>query len=436
MPAGIQPAQKRSSKSCSACPPTPTATSAFSPRRPHGLQVLPCSACSTSLRPRPLNSPTATALSARAASAAALWSMTSAAERLMSRSSRWAKPSTQSKLQMEFRRSAAMTSTKSSPSRCSNLSPHRWRKASSSSRLNATGSSRSAAKRRNRSIPTRAKSPSISTAYALTGAGAAHPRRRLPYSEGAAGRSSSRPAPLSTICSRPRHSTLRTRCPHVTGGAAELPALVAHILRESFGRKVRRSAYMRSASAIGLAIRAAALADGTQDQVVDQFNRNFGIWRETNHGGTIFFDMIFPRGEQLHAPGEEPLRVERIYHPAHNIGHFRYLESSQLDEHGQPKGEIANWDQILFPFDPQLRQHKDLTSLPVVLFDNPGALKIREEPPAIQLEAYESRFTPSPAASRASSRSPNACEGPPSIPCSLLPVPCFSHSSPTALANE
>ena len=171
-------------------------------------------------------------------------------------------------------------------------------------------------------------------------------------------------------------STLDTL--YVTGGAAELPP-VARILRESFGRKVRRSAYMRSASAIGLAIRAATLADGTEDKVVDQFNRNFGIWRETDHGGTIFFDLIFPRGVQLPALGEEPLRVERIYRPAHNIGHFRYLESSQLDEQAQPKGEIANWDQILFPFDPQLRHHKDLASVPVVLLDNPGALKIREE---------------------------------------------------------
>ena len=44
---------------------------------------------------------------------------------------------------------------------------------------------------------------------------------------------------------------------YVTGGGAELPP-VSRILRENFGRKVRRSAYMRSASAIGLAIRAAA----------------------------------------------------------------------------------------------------------------------------------------------------------------------------------
>jgi len=169
---------------------------------------------------------------------------------------------------------------------------------------------------------------------------------------------------------------------YVTGGAAELPP-VARILRESFGRKVRRSAYMRSASAIGLAIRAAVLTGDLPgllpDAVQDQFNRNFGMWRETNFGGTIFFDLIFPRGVQLPDSDEPPLRIERIYQPAHNIGHFRYLECSQLDEHGQPKGEIANWDQILFPFDPGLRHHPDLASVPVDLMRNPGDLRIREE---------------------------------------------------------
>jgi molecular chaperone DnaK (HSP70) len=169
---------------------------------------------------------------------------------------------------------------------------------------------------------------------------------------------------------------------YVTGGAAELPP-VARILRESFGRKVRRSAYMRSASAIGLAIRAASLSGAlpgqVPEEVQEQFNRNFGIWRETDNGGTIFFDLIFPRGVQLPGHGEAPLRVERIYRPAHNIGHFRYLESSQLDAHGQPKGEIANWDQILFPFDPQLQHHPDLASVPVGPLAHAGELKIREE---------------------------------------------------------
>jgi molecular chaperone DnaK (HSP70) len=164
---------------------------------------------------------------------------------------------------------------------------------------------------------------------------------------------------------------------YVTGGGAELPP-VARILRENFGRKVRRSAYMRSASAIGLAIRAASSASELSDQLSDQFNRNFGLWREADHGGTILFDLIFPRGMRLPAPGQPPLTVERIYQPAHNIGHFRFLESSQLNHQGQPTGEIANWDQVQFPFDPQLRQCPDLGSIPVAPLANHNNLRIME----------------------------------------------------------
>jgi hypothetical protein len=160
----------------------------------------------------------------------------------------------------------------------------------------------------------------------------------------------------------------------VTGGGAELPP-VARILRETFGRKVRRSAYMRSASAIGLAIRAAAEAD----ELHEQFNQNFGMWRETDHGGTIFFDLIFPRGVALPKPGEAPLKIERIYRPAHNIGHFRYLECSRVDGHGQPTGEITNWEQIQFPFDPELQGNPDLEAVPVGLLADPDGLRIREE---------------------------------------------------------
>jgi molecular chaperone DnaK (HSP70) len=172
---------------------------------------------------------------------------------------------------------------------------------------------------------------------------------------------------------------------YVTGGGAELPP-VARILRESFGRKVRRSAYMRSASAIGLAIRAAASADEaagrdvdlSANRVKDQFNRNFGLWREGDHGGTIVFDLIFSRGMRLPAPGETPLAVERVYQPAHNIGYFRYLESSQLNEQGQPTGEIFNWDRIQFPFDLRLQQDTDFASAPVTPLANPNGLRIRE----------------------------------------------------------
>ena len=65
---------------------------------------------------------------------------------------------------------------------------------------------------------------------------------------------------------------------YLTGGGSELPP-VARILREEFGRKVKRSAYMRSATAIGLAIRAA----GHEECVVhEQFTQNFGVWREAD----------------------------------------------------------------------------------------------------------------------------------------------------------
>ena len=169
------------------------------------------------------------------------------------------------------------------------------------------------------------------------------------------------------------HPGLQLDTLYVTGGGSELPP-VARILRESFGRKVRRSAYMRSASAVGLAIRASAQADTLRDQ----FNQNFGIWREADSGGSIVFDLIFPRGSRLPRPGEPALSSERVYHPAHNVGHFRYLECSKLDESGQPLGEITNWEQIRFPFDPHLQSAPDLSSLPVQRLSDQSHLVIRE----------------------------------------------------------
>lgn len=171
-----------------------------------------------------------------------------------------------------------------------------------------------------------------------------------------------------------KHSDGQLDTLYVTGGGSELPA-VARVLRETFGRKVRRSAYMRSASAVGLAIRAAADAG----QLHDQFTHNFGIWREADSGGTIVFDLIFPRGARLPVANEPPLRLERTYQPAHNIGHFRYLECSQLNEQGQPVGEITNWEQIQFPFDPQLWGRPDLAAEPVRHLSMPNGLTVREE---------------------------------------------------------
>lgn len=162
---------------------------------------------------------------------------------------------------------------------------------------------------------------------------------------------------------------------YLTGGGSELP-LVARVLRETFGRRVRRSAYMRSATAIGLAIR----ADGHQDCVLrDQFTHNFGVWREAEQGNSVIFDVIFSRGIKLPRGGEDPLRIVRTYRPAHNIGHFRYLECAHLDAGNQPQGEISNWDEIRVPFDPSLRHLPNVADQPVHRFVSTPDLLVEEE---------------------------------------------------------
>ncbi len=138
---------------------------------------------------------------------------------------------------------------------------------------------------------------------------------------------------------------------YVTGGGSELPA-VARVLKETFGRAVRRSAYMRSATAIGLAIS----ADTRSGYVLrDRFERDFGVWRESDHGQDVAFDLLFPRGLELPGRDAPPLRVVRSYRPVHNIGHFRYVEAARMGEEGQPSGDLTLWDDIQFPFDPALQ---------------------------------------------------------------------------------
>ncbi len=162
---------------------------------------------------------------------------------------------------------------------------------------------------------------------------------------------------------------------YLTGGGSELPP-VARILRETFGRRVRRSAYMRSATAIGLAIR----AEGHEGQPLrDQFTKNFGVWREADDGRNVVFDVIFARGVKLPSRGEAVLRMVRSYHPVHNIGYFRYLECLHLGDNNQPEGEISNWDEIRVAFDPRLRDAADLADKPVCRFAPPQELLIEEE---------------------------------------------------------
>jgi molecular chaperone DnaK len=148
---------------------------------------------------------------------------------------------------------------------------------------------------------------------------------------------------------------------YVTGGGSELP-LVSRVLREEFGRKVKRSEYTRSATAIGLAIQADASSGYT---LREMFTRNFGVWREGDAGRRMIFDPIFPRGTRLPGAAEPPLTVRRRYQPVHNVGDFRYLEASHVAEDSQPSGDITVWDEILFPFDPALADSHSVDTVPV-----------------------------------------------------------------------
>ncbi len=148
---------------------------------------------------------------------------------------------------------------------------------------------------------------------------------------------------------------------YVTGGGSELP-LVSRVLREEFGRKVKRSEYTRSATAIGLAIQADAASGYT---LREMFTRNFGVWREGDAGRRMIFDPIFPRGTRLPGAAEPPLTVRRRYQPVHNVGDFRYLEASHVADDAQPSGDITVWDEIHFPFDPALADARNFETVPV-----------------------------------------------------------------------
>lgn len=148
---------------------------------------------------------------------------------------------------------------------------------------------------------------------------------------------------------------------YVTGGGSELP-IVARRVRERYGRLVRRSAHPRGATAIGLAIQADERSGYT---LRDRFTRHFGVWRESNDGTSSAFDVIFPKGTPLPAPGEQPLAAQRRYHPAHNIGHFRFLECSELGADDGPSGDVTAWNEVRFGFLPELDEAVDLAGLEV-----------------------------------------------------------------------
>ena len=162
-------------------------------------------------------------------------------------------------------------------------------------------------------------------------------------------------------------------CVYLVGGSCELPVL-ARALRERFGKRVRRSPYPSAATAIGLAI---VSDQETGYKLQDRFHRHFGVWRESEAGTRVVFDPIFSKGTLLPARGKS-LKVTRRYEPAHNIGHFRFLECSHLDGSQEPRGDIVAWDQVFFPFDPQLAG-RELDEVPVQSWSGPQGEMIEEQ---------------------------------------------------------
>lgn len=145
---------------------------------------------------------------------------------------------------------------------------------------------------------------------------------------------------------------------YLVGGGSGLP-LVARVLRERFGRRVHRSPYPAVSTAIGLAIAADASAGYS---LTDRLSRGFGVFREGDAGTTLQFDPILDRNQIL---TEAPIVVTRRYRPVHNVGVFRFVEYARVGEQGEPTGDVTPLGEVLFPFDPALRDGRDLRHVTV-----------------------------------------------------------------------
>lgn len=156
---------------------------------------------------------------------------------------------------------------------------------------------------------------------------------------------------------------------YLVGGSSSLP-LVPRLLRERFGRRVHRSPYPAASTAIGLAIASDASAGYS---LTDRLSRGFGVFREGNSGQMLQFDPIFTR-DNTYTPTAGVIATRR-YPAAHNVGWFRYVEYSAVDDEGVPRGDVVPFAEVIFPFDPDLQQgkHRDLRGVPVERHE-PGSL--------------------------------------------------------------
>src|SRR6202171_3900731 len=135
---------------------------------------------------------------------------------------------------------------------------------------------------------------------------------------------------------------------YVVGGASAFPPVYRR-LRERFGsHRVRRSPHPFGSCAIGLAIH---LDEAAGYKLSERLTRHFGVFREDEAGERISFGLLAPKDTLL------PARAARRYRAAHNVGHYRFVECGRIEQ-GRPEGNLAAWDEVLFPFDPDLRQRE------------------------------------------------------------------------------
>ncbi|MGC3994918.1 MAG: Hsp70 family protein [Propionicimonas sp.] len=151
---------------------------------------------------------------------------------------------------------------------------------------------------------------------------------------------------------------------YLVGGGSGLP-LVPRLLRERFGRRVHRSPYPAASTAIGLAI-AADPASGYA--LTDRLWRGFGVFRERAGGRGVRLDQLVDRNTALPTHGE--LSVTRRYRAAHNVGWYRFVEYADLTPDGEPRGDLAPFAEVRFPFDPALQGRYVLDAVPVERWDH------------------------------------------------------------------
>lgn len=133
----------------------------------------------------------------------------------------------------------------------------------------------------------------------------------------------------------------------MVGGATALP-LVPRRVRDLFGRRVHRSASPTGATAIGLAI----AADPTSRYSIrDRLSRGFGVFRESDWGRRLAFDVLADQS----VPLDGPTTITRRYRSRHNIGVYRFVEFDRTDSDGSPRGDLAPFAHLVVPFDRDLQ---------------------------------------------------------------------------------